>query len=211
MNTMDDDYISQHDIVRQYLKGKLTPEETVEFEEYILDKPELLELLEMDSVMVEHLPKEFSSPPKIEQNKKSGWTPLFSNITAIAACSLLAVTLWLGQPTSEINPNFSPNIVYLENYRSANSVTTLTFKQGESFKIIAIDVPPDSGNEFDLRILSKNGQYILVQHLQTNGNNEVTFLLYSTVLMNEKYRLELTKDERVISSFALNVINQGKE
>lgn len=211
MNNIDADYISQHDIAQRYLQGKLTPEETVEFEEYLMDKPELLEQLELDSVMVEHLPNVFNSPPKTAQNKRSRWTPLFSHITAIAACSLLAVTLWLGQPNSEISPNFSPNIVYLENYRSATNITTLSFKLDEAFKVIAIDVPPNSGNEFDLKIVDTNGQYVLAQHLQTNGNNEVTFLLYSTVLMNEKYKLELTKDERVISSFALNVINQGKE
>ncbi|MEP4299102.1 MAG: hypothetical protein ABJ340_05400, partial [Paraglaciecola sp.] len=55
-NKMDDEYITQNDIIQKYLRNKLTPEETVEFEEYIMDKPHLLEQLELDSVMVETMP-----------------------------------------------------------------------------------------------------------------------------------------------------------
>ena len=72
---MNADYISQHDIVQRYLKGKLTPEETVEFEEYIVDKPELLEELEVDSVMVEHLPKLKTAAQRLRPS--SLWMRLF--------------------------------------------------------------------------------------------------------------------------------------
>lgn len=54
MNRMDDKYIAENDVIKRYLKDKLTAEETTEFEEYILDKPELLEQLELDAVLVEN-------------------------------------------------------------------------------------------------------------------------------------------------------------
>ena len=66
---MDDEYITQNDIVKRYLHNQLTPEETVEFEEYMLDKPELLERLELDSIFAENLPKALQTS---EKNSKQG-------------------------------------------------------------------------------------------------------------------------------------------
>ena len=56
MNRMDDKYIDQHNVIERYLQQKLTREEKAELEVYLLDKPELLEQLELDSIMKEHLP-----------------------------------------------------------------------------------------------------------------------------------------------------------
>jgi hypothetical protein len=54
MNNMDDKYIAENDVIKRYLKDKLTAQETTEFEEYILDKPELLEQIELDAILVEN-------------------------------------------------------------------------------------------------------------------------------------------------------------
>lgn len=68
MNRINDNYIVQNNIVERYLQGKLTAEETIEFEEYIIDKPEWIERLEMESVLVDNLPGAFE---KARQNVKS--------------------------------------------------------------------------------------------------------------------------------------------
>ncbi|MFT2089984.1 hypothetical protein [Paraglaciecola sp. 2405UD69-4] len=112
MNTtkkMDDDYINQNDTVQRYLHNKLTPEETVEFEEYIMDKPHLLEQLELDSVMVETMPK-----VELGKSKPSFWqgifgTPLKASLGTGLACALAAVLL-----LPAIQPPSSPAIGNLE-------------------------------------------------------------------------------------------------
>lgn len=77
---MDDEYIIQNDIVKRYLHNKLTPEETVEFEEYMLNKPELLEQLELDSVMQEHLPTALKDVKNATHNSNEGWRLALWNV-----------------------------------------------------------------------------------------------------------------------------------
>lgn len=54
MSKMDDKYIAENDVIKRYLKDKLTAEETTEFEEYILDQPDLLERIQLDAVLIEN-------------------------------------------------------------------------------------------------------------------------------------------------------------
>lgn len=54
---MDSKYIKDKNIISRYLRGALTPEETIEFEEYLIDKPELIEQLEIDNQLMKALPE----------------------------------------------------------------------------------------------------------------------------------------------------------
>ena len=210
---MDDEYINHNDIGKRYLHNKLTPEETVKFEEYILDKPELLERLELDMVLVETLPDvvlEKAKEAKVNTNhttnaveKNHWWTPLLSHLTAVAASGALVAVVWTRTPEPIDKLGFSPNIVYLENYRSADNVTTLTFQKNETFKVLAIDVPPNNGSKFEVSIFDQKEQRVFSQDLVINDNDEIAFLLSSSALVNGEYSLELKNTSKIISEFDL--------
>jgi hypothetical protein len=203
MKPMDDDYIRDKDIVRRYLRNTLMPEEAIAFETYVLDKPALLEQLELDAVLIENMPHAASTNVNKAAVKTAWWKPLYSHFVAIAAsCSLLVVMLLNTQRMPE-NLSFSPAIVYLENYRSANEVTRLHFTANESFKVIAIDTPPNSGASFDVQISDSSGKEVFSQHLTINENNEITFLLNKNTLGEGNYSVSVSGNHQLISAFDL--------
>ena len=48
---MDKQYIDDNDIGIKYLRKQLTPQETEEFEIYLMEHPEMVEALELDSLL----------------------------------------------------------------------------------------------------------------------------------------------------------------
>lgn len=210
---MNDDYINQNDIVKRYLHNKLTPEETVEFEEYMLDKPELLERLELDMVLMETLPKMFEQIQKSISNKKSWWTPILSHVTALAACTGLITVLFLEQIHNiQTLDNFSPQIVYLETYRSKNSITPLVFSPQEKFKVMIIDVPPKYMNQpLELIVRDNENRLIIQQEVQPFENESITFLLNRNALEPTQYLVSLSSNNNIFLSFPIKVILKNKE
>ncbi|MEP2652689.1 MAG: hypothetical protein ABJH06_11935 [Paraglaciecola sp.] len=156
MNTtkMGDETINQNDIVQKYLHNKLTPEETVEFEEYIMDKPHLLEQLELDSVMVETMPlvneSNGNKASRAQSPKPSFWdvlfgTPLKASLGTGVAC-VLAVVLLLPIMQTPTSPGIGNlELFYLSDVRSndyeqkfavAQSAETLIFVLEAEFEQI---------------------------------------------------------------------------
>lgn len=214
---MDDEYITQNDTVQRYLHNKLTPEETVEFEEYILDKPELLERLELDMVLVETLPH--VKTQRHEQHKislgsrsPSFWTaifgtPLRTSIFTACACILCFSILFNSSNFDTTSPSISPNIVYLENYRSADSTTTLIFKSNEILKVIVIDTPPnsDTGDIFEISLFGVEGELVWVREVFANNNAEISFLLFGHEVVQQNYQLTVKQNGPVMDSFNINI------
>jgi hypothetical protein len=199
---MNEEYIATHEIIKRYLNGKLTPEETVEFEEYILDKPELLEQIELDSVLVKTLPdvdlakfkdpKENTTHASHTIEKSHWWTPLFSHLTAIAASSALVAVLYFESPTTApISDNFSPQVVYLETYRSTDEIHGVSFTDEEVFKVMVIDVPPDTTNRYTLDIIDANDELNMTKILSVNDNSEISFLLKKSAIQSGTYKVKL--------------------
>ncbi|MEP0355294.1 hypothetical protein [Paraglaciecola sp.] len=165
MNTtkMGDETINQNDIVQKYLHNKLTPEETVEFEEYIMDKPHLLEQLELDSVMVEHLPSVQEIPVQ---------SRLFSSIfktIAFAApvlCCVVLLLILFNEPSTMYTANNNSHIHYLENLRSVNKKITENITVERNTRSLMIVATP----------------YVLAEQHQVSLINPLTSeLIYSDV------------------------------
>jgi hypothetical protein len=196
---MDDEYINQHDIALRYLQGKLTPEETVEFEEYILDKPKLLEQLEVDSVLKIHLPNVHiinTSSPKIR--KPFGWfsTPLRASVATAFACVFI---LWVAVPKKEFSATHftaSPDIVYLETFRSAGNTQEISVDNSHRSILLVIDLSglPEKMYSFklfdqnEIERMDKNG-------LSTNSLGELIISLPTKVLNSGDYILLITSPD----------------
>lgn len=204
MNTtkMDDETINQNDIVQRYLQNKLTPEETVEFEEYILDKPELLEQLELDSVLVETLPK-----IKPSHKKRFLWaTSVLPSFLAGSACVAIVSLFFLTQTDS--NQNYqSPNIVYLENYRSTNTTTEVNSSKSNS-SLFVVDTSDLAEDKFDVILQSPNGsEYILATELLVNESKEIIFSIQDTSLLISDSIIVVSpsNSEKTVLSFSITL------
>lgn len=135
MKIKNDDIEIQNLTIR-YLKGQLSPEETIAFEEYILDKPELLEQLELDSVLIKTL-------PQIEESraKESFFTKLLSSwlIVLPTACSFIFLAMLVMNHNPDIQETAS-QIHYLENLRSANQsrIETVTIEEDTGILVLVV-------------------------------------------------------------------------
>ncbi|MEP1384158.1 MAG: hypothetical protein ABJK64_10240 [Paraglaciecola sp.] len=177
-NKMDDEYITQNDIIHKYLHNKLTPEEVMAFEEYIMDKPHLLEQLELDSVMVETMPN-VKDPPK----KRFLWgTSMLPSFLSGAACIAVVSVFFLSQTDSSQNYP-SPNIVYLENYRSANTSTQINSYNSTS-SLFVVDTSDFAEDKFDVMLQLPDGsKHTLATELLINESNEVIFSIKDNSLL----------------------------
>lgn len=123
---MDKKYIDENEIEIKYLRNQLTTEELEEFEVFLIDNPELVEQLELDSTLLNGL-------EVLKQNVKKP-KPIFHKIfsfdmlpiMASFMSGLLVVVLfqsWFGEnKTAEILS--STQIEYLSGFRSASNTTT---------------------------------------------------------------------------------------
>ncbi|WDE05286.1 hypothetical protein SG34_029030 [Thalassomonas viridans] len=128
---MDSQYIKDKNIINRYLHGSLTPEECIEFEEYLIDKPELIEQLEIDSQLMKALPEVDYSTPEADNTPKKGWsfpltdwlslTPLKASITTALLCLLgfnLVDSSWQQADGLIVEES---RMVFLDTLRSGNT------------------------------------------------------------------------------------------
>jgi hypothetical protein len=194
MNKINTDYINQHDVIRRYLKGKLSAEETLEFEEYMLDKPELLEQLELDSVMMEQLPNIPMKTSLVASTWWAWWRPTYSHLVAVAACAVMTVSLFMGgnNPTTSIT-TASPDILYLGNYRSVQPMLSVDFSNAAQSKILVLSLPLVAEGEFD--VLAENldtlQREVLQHQLRANSEGELVVVLGTATLPAGRYNIDV--------------------
>ena len=162
---MNDETIKQNDVVKRYLQNKLTPEEIVEFEEYILDKPELLEQLELDMVLVKTLPKvavnETQKLAEKGQQKLSLWqllfgTPLKASLGTGLACAMAAVLLFpvMQNQTPALGGNIE--LFYLSQVRGAPSEQTFDITQTADTLIFVLEVEFNQPEPFTVKLVNQD-------------------------------------------------------
>ena len=83
---MDKSYIEQNAIDTKYLRNQLTPEQTEEFEVYLLDHPEMLEQIELDAVLGSELPN--VTLPTVKPFSLSAWFAPASLATGFALATI---------------------------------------------------------------------------------------------------------------------------
>lgn len=177
MKRMDDDYINHNDIVKRYLGGKLTPEETVEFEEHILDKPELLEQLEMDSVFTEHLPN--VATDKTIPHMTSIWqklfgTPMRASMGTATACVLVA-TVFVKLATPQLTPlQGNIELVYLSNTRGDTNVSVQELSRSAAPDTLIFILQADAvlDEQFKVRLFNQKTEQSIAL-LATYSANEM--------------------------------------
>ena len=91
---MDRTYITENDIATRYLRGQLTAEETREFEAIFMEDEELLELLELDSILSAHAGKAFETAAKEpRRGARKGYVQILCGVAAGVLLTLLVSVL----------------------------------------------------------------------------------------------------------------------
>ena len=173
MSNMSAKYIKENNISSRYLHGHLTPEESIQFEQYLMDKPELIEQLEIDMAFKSRLVDyDFGAEkPKTLRN----WffnTPLGASFSTLTACCMVFYLYSVnGNGPADFHPGAllakQSQVVFLDTLRGSGdmpqSPTSILISKGT--KSISLGIPLDPNYpdiEYKTRISHPkivNGQY----------------------------------------------------
>lgn len=183
---MDRKYIEENDIAGRYLRGQLTPEETIEFEVYLIDNPELIKELEMDTVFLKTMPYIDQLPGK--RVYKRGWFSTIvwqASLATIAVC-LVAIQIYLFTVNGKSEYQIGiPEHAYLDTVRSVpmdEPVSVELFDYHNELELIhpvtdhsvskyRIAINESSGNK---EALDGKDELIIDTYLQKSGEIKVS-------------------------------------
>jgi hypothetical protein len=203
---MDKKYIDDNNIKNKYLRGLLTPDEIIQFESYLMDKPTLVEELELDDVFFRVMPRsqklQVSPSPRI-------WgflnIPLRSALAPIVICLFVIplglVAVFTEPGTSSIQPVFLTN----DNYRTAtdlaSDVTTLEFQDSNQVILLLLYPENELAESFDVAIRDFSGRLMQQFEDHSRGNSGyVSIELLSSAINEGDYLLEIAPTNEVAES-----------
>jgi hypothetical protein len=116
---MDKRYIEENEIEVKYLRNQLDPDELEEFEVYLMENPEFLETLELDSFFLESEFVEVEMPSGLFIKLKQLFNPMFATAFATIA---IATTVFVFVPSNSEHDLNAAYVVELENLRSSSQL-----------------------------------------------------------------------------------------
>ena len=165
MKPMESQYILEQDIPARYLADKLSAEEEIQFEEYLMENPEMVDRLELDRVFTQHLPK--ATEKKTET--RSNWMQWFQ--TPLRLATFAAAVFFLGITVSPhfLAPSSVPDangiggnldIVYLSPLRgNLDTPSAVASLSGNVDTMLLVLQPGETSSlNYTVNIVGKDGQ-----------------------------------------------------
>lgn len=175
MKPLDDGYEDIQTLSIRYLQDKLTPEESEQFETYLMAHPEVVERLEIDSVFVTHLAtaKAHLKDRKSALNVLNSWlsTPLRASFATFAVCTLIYSTAFVNWPaergTENDNTDYArdwrhPSTVMLSMTRGLDDTTETSVALDKDSTMLLVFLQDEFGKraEYNVNVLDANGTQV---------------------------------------------------
>ncbi|WP_102795653.1 hypothetical protein [Bowmanella denitrificans] len=200
----------------RYVRGELSGHELDKFEDYLMDNPELLEQLELDSVFASVLPKlELVTVKPDKGFNLWRWlftTPIGASLSAslgtACACVLLAALLWPNSSTQIPAISASNQLVHLGTLRSTSQPEKIIELSDKKTQLILVVQPVSFEDEnflVNIKSSSTGSETSLTASISASG--DIVVLIPSQALVAGKYQLNITGLTSGItqeSSFHLN-------
>tara|TARA_Y100000588_G_scaffold63571_2_gene63174 strand:- start:8742 stop:9374 length:633 start_codon:yes stop_codon:yes gene_type:complete len=176
---MNKQYIQANHIIQRYLHGKLTAAEMIEFEEYLLMHPDMVEEFELSAIFKKTLGRAAKQPRA--DSSASKLLRLFWPLGGVLIGSA-ATWLLLGyQQPKHVATAISPDVIYIGEMRgvgtSQQPPVGAVLEPGSQQQILVLDVSMTEGQLFDVELQASNGQ--LLQSwpaLKKNAQGELVIL-----------------------------------
>ena len=176
---MNKQYIQANHIIQRYLHGKLTAAEMIEFEEYLLMHPDMVEEFELSAIFKKTLGRAAKQPRA--DSSASKLLRLFWPLGGVLIGSA-ATWLLLGyQQPKHVATAISPVVIYIGEMRgvgtSQQPPVGAVLEPGSQQQILVLDVSMTEGQLFDVELQASNGQ--LLQSwpaLKKNAQGELVIL-----------------------------------
>ena len=176
---MNKQYTQANHIIQRYLHGKLTAAEMIEFEEYLLMHPDMVEEFELSAIFKKTLGRAAKQPRA--DSSASKLLRLFWPLGGVLIGSA-ATWLLLGyQQPKHVATAISPDVIYIGEMRgvgtSQQPPVGAVLEPGSQQQILVLDVSMTEGQLFDVELQASNGQ--LLQSwpaLKKNAQGELVIL-----------------------------------
>ncbi|MFA3791539.1 hypothetical protein AB6T38_10505 [Aliiglaciecola sp. SL4] len=204
MKPMDRDYIESNDITNRYMQGKLCAEECEEFEVYLMENSEIVEQLELDSILIKALPFIHEAPIV----KTTFWqslyqTPVRASLTTFCSCLFVFSLMFnFNLFSSSENTLSSPSMIYVSSVRGNTTSVDASFSLDEISSSVSLVLQ----DEFDIKqayqveiYANTDSEPLYTGTYTPNTEREVVISLYKEMLqpglMEIKYTLDKSKSE----------------
>ena len=176
---MNTQYIQANHIIQRYLHGKLTAAEMIEFEEYLLMHPDMVEEFELSAIFKKTLGQ--AAKKSRANSSASKLLRLFWPLGGVLIGSA-ATWLLLGyQQPKQVATAISPDVIYIGEMRGVSTSQQppvgAVLEAGSQQQILVLDVSMTDGQLFDVELQTSNGQ--LLQSwpaLKKNAQGELVIL-----------------------------------
>ena len=159
---MDKKYITENEIDIKYLRNQLSPEELEAFEMYLMENPEMVDDLTINSVLIENIPKVDNKPSESLVSKLFQWKVRSKDIKVGAtafAFGMVAMNLFV---TSTSTDKQSMQVLTINQVRSASPsafAPSLELdrdaKSNEQF-VLLLDVSPERSGPYFVSVYRKS-------------------------------------------------------
>lgn len=194
---------------RLYIQGKLTPEETVEFENYFLDKPELIEQLELEMALKQHLPAVGLETQRTQETAKTpvkfGWLtkvidslrqPLTVSVATAVVCAVSFSWYWQGQQGFEGSGKVS--LVYVSPMRDITNEQQATLSvasaraRGDEQVTLVLQPSLIAQTQFMVNLVNPQGKQLLeFTEVNTQGMGDLVITVPIERLTQGVWTIEL--------------------
>ncbi|MCO7224949.1 hypothetical protein [Pleionea sp. CnH1-48] len=196
---MDKKYIEDN-IAEKYLRGQLTAEESAEFEAYFMDKPELLEQLELDRIMYQAMPS-----AELASKKEQGlrwFDGLFLKalvaplLVGAVGLQLLVVSQENKEPELIVNePKFFVDTMRSSNISNEQHISITLKDSTPYFKLII--TPYAYNQKHTVNIIDSTSSSLIVraEDILPNDEGVISLLLKSDIFESQDYTLEISSED----------------
>lgn len=204
---MDQNYIEQNDIARKYMQGRLTPEEAADFEVYLMDKPELVEEMELDGLFDKHVDK-----TETAKNNSKHFFFNWLSIDLMKYAFVMAVAFILGTLVDKDQVSGGSNIYYLSNMRGDTEIYAEKIRLNEKHSYFIFVLQPEiqehKEQTIKLKLSESEGDFEEVVNIFPNESGDLVIPITMKKLKPGKLRIShLLDSDKIGDEFDILVEN----
>lgn len=199
MSQLNREQIEQYELIRRYVRDQLTPEETIEFENYFLDKPDLLDQIELETLLYQQLKQadDTSVNKTVEMANHSLASKLKSvpSFIALAAVVLLGVLLTFRLPDTPATSQYSvAQVVYIDQYRSVSAEQRTLIKVNDGIEELVLVASVEfHQHDYQVQLVRESTNSVLLNtRVNQNSDGEIALTLPVSQLHKGNYLLTLS-------------------
>ncbi len=201
---MDKKYIEENDIAMKYLRDRLTPEETDEFETHFLADEALLEQLELDSILLKYTGRAFD-----HRKNKPQVRPYWINLAQIAGgmiagAILLVITTTYLNIEDKMQDNIGvAQIEYFDELRSVQAEVmnhkAIDLSPSAASIVLVIDTGEMSNALYDIVISEEQNIVVSTNKVSAADTGELKIVFPTNLVPDNTYTLKVFNEDTTVA------------